>query len=161
MAKKVPLAKKPATKCEQAKRCLKQHLDQHGKRSARPKTLSDAPRCRLTHACSVPSAAGDSSCSDATGDSSCSVSGATGDRICANATGDGLEPPHACEGSYSDALSDGFCSIQGAADDGIRSEAAGDGLLVHLRHNGRRHLLRRHGRRILLRPRRHRRQPLL
>jgi hypothetical protein len=161
MAKKVPLAKKPATKCERAKRCLKQHLDQHGKRSARPKTLSDAPRCRSTHACSVPSAAGDSSCSDATGDSSCSVSGAAGNGICADATGDGSEPPHACKGSYSDALSDGSCSIPGAADDGICSDAASDGLLIRLRHNRRQHLLRRHGGRLLLRPRRLRRQPLL
>ena len=58
MAKKVPLAKKPATKCERAKRCLKQHLDQHGKRSARPKTLSAAPRCRSKHTCSALGAAG-------------------------------------------------------------------------------------------------------
>ena len=141
MAKKVPLAKKPATKCERAKRCLKQHLDQHGKCSARPKTLSDAPRCRSTHTRSVPSATSVSSCSDATGDSSCSVSGAAGDGIYADATGDGSEPPHACKGSYSDALSDGSCSILGAADNGICSDAAGDGLLIRLRHNGRQHLL--------------------
>ena len=161
MAKKALLAKKPATNCERAERCLNQHPDQHGKRRARPKTLSDAPRCRSTHTCSVPSTTGDSSCSDATGDSSCSVSGAAGNGICVDATGDGLEPTHACKDSYSDALSDGSYSILGAADDGICSDAASDGLLIRLRHNRQQHLLRRHGGRLLLRPRRLRRQPLL
>jgi hypothetical protein len=39
MAKKAPLAKKPATKWELDEQCLNQHLGLHGKRSARPETL--------------------------------------------------------------------------------------------------------------------------
>ena len=114
MAKKAPLAKKPTTNCEWAERCLNQHPDQHGKRSTQSKTLSGALRCLSTHTCSVPSAAGGISRSDATGDSSCSVSRAKGNGIYADATCDGSEPPHVCKGSYSNALSNGPLQTAGS-----------------------------------------------